>query len=254
MKPTLELRDIHHDFSGLPVLTGVDLRVLPGERHAIIGPNGAGKSTLFNIVCGRLHPKQGRVIYRQKDITRMPSYRIARLGVARSFQTINTFPRLTVFESVRSAVLSRLGRRLDLLHVVDRQESVAEETTHVLRLLGLLDRRDSPASALSYGEQRELEITLTIATSPDLILLDEPTAGLDVEESRRTVEMIRRISENRTLVMIEHDMDVVFAVADRISVLHQGTVLACGTPDEIGNSEDVKSAYLGSKSRTRTSS
>lgn len=249
MKPTLELRDIHHDFSGLRVLTGVELSVLPGERHAIIGPNGAGKTTLFNIVSGRLHPRRGGVFYRQKDITRMSPCRIARLGVARSFQNINTFPRLTVFESVRSAVLARLGRRLDVWHVVDHQESVTRETTNVLRLLGLLERRDTPACALSYGEQRELEIALTIATSPELILLDEPTAGLDADETRKAIELIRQISANKTLVMIEHDMDVVFALADRISVLHYGSLLACGTPAEIRNSKDVKSAYLGSNSR-----
>ncbi|WP_233860330.1 ABC transporter ATP-binding protein [Paraburkholderia sp. HD33-4] len=249
MNPTLELRGIHHDFSGFRVLAGIDLSILPGERHAIIGPNGAGKTTLFNIISGRLRPRQGGVFYKQKEITRMSSYRIARLGVARSFQTINTFPRLTVFESVRSAVLSCRGSRLDLWHVVNHQESVVRETNDVLGLLGLLEKRDTPVCALSYGEQRQLEIALTIATSPQLILLDEPTAGLDVDESRKAVELIRQISEHRTLVMIEHDMDVVFAVADRISVLHHGTLLACGKPDEIRNDKTVQSAYLGSNSR-----
>jgi branched-chain amino acid transport system ATP-binding protein len=248
MTPTLELRDIHHDFSGLRVLAGVNLTVLPGERHAIIGPNGAGKTTLFNIISGCLHPGKGRVFYREKDITQMSPYRIARLGVARSFQTANTFPRLTVFESVRSAVLSHLGKRLDFWHAVDRQESVSRRTTDILRLLGLFERRDTPACTLSCGEQKELEIALTIATSPELILLDEPTAGLDVDESRKAIELIRRVSKNKTLLMIEHDMEVVFAVADRISVLHCGSLLACGTPDEIRNSKDVRSAYLGSNS------
>ncbi|MEX3635141.1 ABC transporter ATP-binding protein [Paraburkholderia sp. BR14320] len=249
MNPMLELREIHHDFCGFRVLAGIDLKIFPGERHAIIGPNGAGKTTLFNIISGRLHPRQGGIFYKQKDITRMSPYRIARLGVARSFQSINTFPRLTVFESVRSAVLSRRGSRLDFWHVVDHQESAARETNYVLGLLELLERRDTPACALSYGEQRQLEIALTIATSPQLILLDEPTAGLDVDESQKVVELIRQISKNKTLVMIEHDMDVVFAVADRISVLHYGTLLACGTPDEIRHSKDVQSAYLGSDSR-----
>jgi branched-chain amino acid transport system ATP-binding protein len=245
VKASLELRRIHHAFSELRVLAGVDLSVLPGERHAIIGPNGAGKTTLFNIISGRLHPRQGGVFYKQTDITRMPPYRIARLGVARSFQTANTFPRLTVFESVRSAVLSRLGTRLDFWHVVDRQESVSRATTHVLRVLGLLERRDTLASALSYGEQKELEIALVIATSPDLILLDEPTAGLDADESRKAVELIRRVSQDKTLLLIEHDMEVVFALADRISVLHHGALIACGAPDEIRNSREVQSAYLG---------
>lgn len=245
MKTVLELHRIHHAFSGLRVLAGVDLSVLPGERHAIIGPNGAGKTTLFNIISGRVHPGQGRVFYGQADITRMPPYRIARLGVARSFQIANTFPRLTVFESVRSAVLSRLGMRLDFWHVVERQESASRATAHVLRLLGLFERRDTPASALSYGEQKALEIALVIATSPDLILLDEPTAGLDADESRKAIELIRHVSQDKTLLMIEHDMEVVFALADRISVLHHGALIASGAPDDIRNSAQVRSAYLG---------
>jgi branched-chain amino acid transport system ATP-binding protein len=236
----LELRDIHHDFSGLQVLAGIDLGVAPGERHAIIGPNGAGKSTLFNIISGRLRPRRGRVLYREHDITGAPPYRIARLGVGRSFQIINTFPRLTVYQSVRSAVLSRRGMRLNAWRLLDRQEDVAHETEAVLESLALTDRRDTPASALSYGAQRELEIALTVAVQPELILLDEPTAGLNAEETR----------EGKTLVMVEHDMEVVFTLADRISVIHYGRVLASGPPAEIRSSEEVKRAYLGRKAAT----
>jgi branched-chain amino acid transport system ATP-binding protein len=247
MTAALEVRDIHHDFGGLVVLQGVDLTVRVGERHAIIGPNGAGKSTLFNIITGRLRPRRGRVLYRGRDITGAPPHRVARQGIGRSFQIINIFPRLTVFENVRSAVVSRRGRRLDAWSVLDRDREIAQETDGVLDLLGLADRRDTPASALSYGEQRELEIALTVAVQPDLVLLDEPTAGLNAEDTRRAVALIRRVTEGKTLVMVEHDMDVVFTLADRISVIHYGRVLASGPPDAIRASEEVRRAYLGRK-------
>jgi branched-chain amino acid transport system ATP-binding protein len=243
----LELSDIHHDFGGLQVLMGVDLEVCEGERHAIIGPNGAGKSTLFNIITGRFAPRRGRVLYRGRNITGAPPHRIARLGIGRSFQIINTFPRLTVFGNVRSAVVSRRHMRLDPWSLLDRQADVTRETEEVLRMVGLLDRRDVPASQLSYGEQRELEIALTVATRPELVLLDEPTAGLNSEDTRRAIGLIRQMTEGRTLVMVEHDMEVVFNLADRISVIYYGRVLAAGTPDEIRANEEVKRAYLGRK-------
>ncbi len=243
----LELRDIHHDFSGLQVLTGIDLEIREGERHAIIGPNGAGKSTLFNIVTGRYAPRRGLVLYRGRDITGAAPHTIARLGVGRSFQIINTFPRLSVFQNVRSAVLSRRLMRLNPWSLLDRQSDVTREADEVLAMVGLGDRRDVPANALSYGEQRELEIALTVATRPELVMLDEPTAGLNSEDTRRAVALIRRVTEGRTLVMVEHDMEVVFDLADRISVIYYGRVLATGTPDNIRGNEEVKRAYLGRK-------
>lgn len=243
----LELRGIHHGFAGLQVLSGIDLAVAEGERHAIIGPNGAGKSTLFNIVTGRFRPQRGRVLYRGQDITGAPPHRIARLGVGRSFQIINIFPRLTVFQNVRSAVASRRGLRLDAWSRLDARSEVTREAEAVLDLLGLAARRDTLASELSYGEQRELEIALTVAVGPDLVLLDEPTAGLNTEETRKAVELIRRVTAGKTLVMVEHDMDVVFTLADRVSVIYYGRVLASGTPDEIRGNEEVRRAYLGRK-------
>ena len=243
----LELRDIHHDFSGLQVLTGIDLEIREGERHAIIGPNGAGKSTLFNIITGRYAPRRGHVLYRGRDITGAKPHTIARLGVGRSFQIINTFPRLSVFQNVRSAVLSRRRMRLDPWSLLEGRADVAQEAEEVLAMVGLHDRRDVAASALSYGEQRELEIALTVATRPELIMLDEPTAGLNSEDTRRAVALIRRVTESRTLVMVEHDMEVVFNLADRITVIYYGRVLATGTPDAIRANEEVKSAYLGRK-------
>ena len=244
----LELRDIHHDFSGLQVLSGISLAVQEGERHAIIGPNGAGKSTLFNIVTGRYRPRQGQVLFRERDITGSAPHRIARLGIGRSFQIINTFPRMTVYQNVRSAIVSRRHLRLNAWRILDRDPEVARETEEVLALLGLEGRRDTPASELSYGEQRELEIALTIATRPQLIMLDEPTAGLNSEDTRKAIEMIRRVTRGKTLVMVEHDMDAVFSLANRISVIYYGRVLASGTPDEIRHNDDVKRAYLGRKS------
>ncbi len=243
----LELRGIRHDFSGLQVLSGIDLEVREGERHAIIGPNGAGKSTLFNIITGRIRPRAGHVLYRGRDITGFPPHRIARLAIGRSFQIINTFPRLTVRENVRSAIVSHRGLRWNAWSLLDRRRDVARQTDEVLTLLGLEGRRDTPASALSYGEQRELEIALTVAVDPALVLLDEPTAGLNSDETHRAVGLIRRMTEGRTLVMVEHDMDVVFTLADRISVIYYGQVLASGPPDEIRANEDVKRAYLGRK-------
>jgi branched-chain amino acid transport system ATP-binding protein len=244
----LELRDIRHGFGGLPVLAGIALDVREGERHAIIGPNGAGKSTLFNIVTGRYRPRAGRVLYRGRDITGWPPHRIARLGIGRSFQIVNTFPRLTVYQNVRSAVLSRRGLRFDPWSLLDRDREVAAETDEVLALLGLGDRRHTPASALSHGEQRELEIALTVAVRPALVMLDEPTAGLNTEDTRKAIGLIRRVTEGRTLVMVEHDMDVVFTLADRVSVIYYGQVLATGTTDEIRANPEVKRAYLGRKS------
>ncbi len=243
----LELRDIHHDFSGLQVLTGIDLEIREGERHAIIGPNGAGKSTLFNIITGRYAPRRGLVLYRGRDITGAAPHTIARLGVGRSFQIINTFPRLSVFQNVRSAVLSRRHMRLNPWSLLERQSDVTREADEVLAMVGLDSRRDVPANALSYGEQRELEIALTVATRPELVMLDEPTAGLNSEDTRRAVALIRRVTEGRTLVMVEHDMEVVFDLADRISVIYYGRVLATGAPGEIRGNEEVKRAYLGRK-------
>jgi branched-chain amino acid transport system ATP-binding protein len=244
----LELRDIHHDFSGLQVLSGIDLAVRERELHAIIGPNGAGKSTLFNIVTGRYRPRKGHVLFRERDITGSPPHRIARLGIGRSFQIINTFPRMTVYQNVRSAVVSRRQMRLNAWSILERDRDIARETEEVLALLGLDGRRDTPASELSYGEQRELEIALTVATRPELIMLDEPTAGLNREDTRKAIEMIRRVTAGKTLVMVEHDMDAVFSLAGRISVIYYGRVLATGTPDEIRGSDEVKRAYLGRKS------
>ena len=226
---------------------GIDLEVKQGEKHAIIGPNGAGKSTFFNMITGKYKPTSGKISFKGHDITGKPPYKVARLGIARSFQIINIFPKLTVYENVRNAVVSRFNKRFNWVSLLSRNAVIQEETEKILEMLKLSSRRDSRANVLSYGEQRELEIALTLATNPDLIMLDEPTAGLNTEETRRAIDLIRRVTEGKTLIIVEHDMDVVFNLADRISVIHYGKILASGPPDEIRNSEQVKKAYLGSK-------
>jgi branched-chain amino acid transport system ATP-binding protein len=241
----LRLRDIHKDFSGLQVLLGVSMEIQEGECHAIIGPNGAGKSTLFNIITGLYKPSRGEISFLNRDITRSSIHKIARMGLSRSFQIINIFPKMTVFENIRIAVVSRFNRRFNCTSFLHRDRKILEESDKILSLIGMTGVRDVPACEMSYGMQRQLELALTLARDPILILLDEPTAGLNAEETRSIVPLIRRVVQGKTLVIVEHDMEVVFNLADRITVLNYGQVLATGTPDEIRGSEEVKKAYLG---------
>ena len=241
----LRLRDIHKDFSGLQVLLGVSMEIQEGECHAVIGPNGAGKSTLFNIITGLYKPSRGEITFLERDITRSSIHKIARMGLSRSFQIINIFPKMTVFENVRIAVLSRFNRRFNWTSFLHRDRKILEESDKILSLIGMTNVRDVPACEMSYGMQRQLELALTLARDPILILLDEPTAGLNAEETRSMVPLIRRVVQGKTLVIVEHDMEVVFNLADRITVLNYGQVLATGTPEEIRGSEEVKKAYLG---------
>lgn len=241
----LEVRDLHKDFGGLQVLSGIDLRLMEGDRHAIIGPNGAGKSTLFNLITGKYVPTRGKILFDGRDITGLPPHRIARLGMARSFQVTNIFRSMTVFENVRNAVLSRKGIRYQILSRLSGLSSVNEEVDTILSQIDLLDRKHVLAGELAHGQQRALEIGLTLAMDPKLILLDEPTAGMSSSESRETVELIERVTKGRTLVIVEHDMDVVFRIAKHITVICYGKVLASGPPEEIRNDQRVKDAYLG---------
>lgn len=241
----LQAKDIRHDFKGLAVLFGVDLDVAEGERRAIIGPNGAGKTTLFNMITGKYRPKGGAVLLDGQDITRRSVYWRARHGLARSFQITNIFPRLTVFQSLQAAVLSRRSIRLDFVHPVSRMKAVNQEVVELLRRIGLAEQAQVPGGMLAYGQQRALEIGLTLALQPRVILLDEPTAGMSSEETRLVVDLIKRVTAGMTLIIIEHDMDVVFGLADRITVLHYGAVLASGPKEEIQQDPKVKEAYLG---------
>lgn len=241
----LEVKNLYKDFSGLKVLFGINLRVEEGERHAIIGPNGAGKSTIFNVITGKYSPTQGRVIFKGRDITGLPAHQIARLGLARSFQITNIFRGMTVFENVRNAVLSRLGVRYSIYPTLGRLNRVTEETERILDQIGLLDRKDELAGELAHGHQRALEIGLTIAMDPVLVLLDEPTAGMSSNETKETVKLIERVTKGKALLIVEHDMEVVFSLADRISVIYYGQVLASGLPQDIRMDQRVKDAYLG---------
>jgi branched-chain amino acid transport system ATP-binding protein len=242
----LRLSNVKKDFGLTTIIQGVDLEVHQGERHAIIGPNGAGKSTLFHLISGKYPVSAGSIHLKGEDVTGLPPYEIARLGLSRSFQVTNIFPRLSVFENVRSALMWARGYRYSFWHLVDRERGLNDEADSVLLDIGLQARRDDPAGILAYAEQRALEIAVTIASGADVIMLDEPTAGMSHAETAETVALIRRVTEGRTLVMVEHDMGVVFDLADRISVLVYGRIIATDTPDAIRANAEVQAAYLGS--------
>jgi len=241
----LETKSLYHDYSGLKVLFDVNLQIKTGERHAIIGPNGAGKTTLFNVITGTYRPSEGDVYFQGKEITGFAPNELVRLGMGRSFQITSTFSRLTAFENIRMGILSKRRIRFNILKLLDKMEAVTRETEEVLKRINLDGERDIPASQLSYGKSRSLEISMALATDPDLVMLDEPTAGMSVDETHNAVELIRRLTEGKTMVIIEHDMDVVFSLADRITVLHLGAILTSGTPNEIRENQAVKDAYLG---------
>ena len=241
----LETKSLYHDFKGLQVLFDVNLQVREGERHAIIGPNGAGKTTLFNVITGTYIPSRGEVFFKEKEVTGLKPHEMVRLGMGRSFQITSTFSRLTAFQNIRMGVLSRRGIRFNLFRRVDNMREVTRETEEKLKRINLYGERNFPASVLSYGKHRSLEISMALATDPDLVMLDEPTAGMSKDETHYAVDLIRRLTEGKTVVIIEHDMDVVFSLADRITVLHLGTILASGPPAEIRENQAVKDAYLG---------
>ena len=245
MTPALELRGVQKSFGRTAIINGVDLAIGAGERHAIIGPNGAGKSTLFNLISGRFPLSSGQILLKGEDVTGLEPQEINRRGLARSFQITNIFPRLSVFENVRCALLWSMGYRYSFWHRVNKLRAVQERAEEIVQRIGLQKRRDRQAAVLSYAEQRALEIGVTIAGGAEVILLDEPTAGMSHSETAEAVELIRSVSQDKTLVMVEHDMGVVFGLADRISVLVYGKVLASGTPAEIRGNPAVQEAYLG---------
>ncbi len=243
--PALELQGLRKSFGHLEIIQGVDLVVPEGERHAIIGPNGAGKSTLFNLISGLFPPSAGRVLLRGRTISGLPPHRINRLGLSRSFQITNIFHRLSVFENLRIGVMAREGVRFDLLRPVARRRRVNEEAEALTERVRLGHRRDHAAGDLTYSEQRALEIGMTLATGADVILLDEPTAGMSRDETHYAVELVREVTRGKTLLVVEHDMSVVFSLCDRVSVLVYGQILATGEPDAIRNNREVQEAYLG---------
>jgi branched-chain amino acid transport system ATP-binding protein len=243
--PAVELRGVQKSFGNTSVIRDVNLTVVKGERHALIGPNGAGKTTLFNLISGYMKPTAGRILLKDEIVSGLPPYQINRRGLSRSFQVSNVFPKMSVWENIRCALLWTTGHRYAFWKNIDNLPEVRERTAQILQEINLVSRHDVPAGLLAYAEQRTLEIGITIAGGADVILLDEPTAGMSRAETERTVALIRRLTEGRTLMIIEHDMSVVFGLADRISVLVYGQIIASGTPEEVRGNPKVKEAYLG---------
>ena len=245
--PMLETRGLGRAFGALQAVADVGLSVEPGELRAVIGPNGAGKTTLFHLISGLLAPTAGRVLFRGGDVTGLAAPARCRRGISRTFQITSIFPELSVLENTRMAVQLKAGGNFRLVggrSVLDASERRARDS---LAFLGLAERAEEPASTLPHGDQRLLEIAMAVAQEPELLLLDEPTQGLAPDDTAATVAVIRQVARERglTIILVEHDMDVVFDLADRISVLHFGRLIAEGTPAEIRANADVQKAYLG---------
>jgi len=233
------------NFGGLRAVNSVSLALEEGKLTSIIGPNGAGKTTLFNLLTGLIKPDQGRILFKGEDITRLRIHQIVRKGISRSFQILNLFNELTLFENVWLGVQAQQGHGPELLSDAEKFTSIKEETLRVIKETGLSGKDDTPVKLLSYGDRRILEITISLTTKPSLLLLDEPTSGLMSEDRKRISEFMKRISSQLTLAVVEHDMDVVMSISDHIIVMAQGGILAQGTPNEIRGNEKVQEAYLG---------
>jgi len=245
MTAAIELIGLRKSFGPTEIIRGVDLKVEKGELHAIIGPNGAGKSTLYNLISGMYKVSDGTIRLHGKDITDKEPYDINRMGLSRSFQVSNIFPKMSVFENVRNGLLYHSGCKYAFWKLVDRRNDVTERSNKILKSIGLYEKREVPVLLLPYADVRALEIGITIAGGADVILLDEPTSGMSRSETERAVELIRSIAENKTVVVVEHDMGVVFDLAQRISVLVYGELIASDTPGNIRGNPRVQEAYLG---------
>ncbi len=241
----LSLADVHKSFGPVEIIRGVSLTVGANERHAIIGPNGAGKSTLFHLISGQLRPSAGGISLAGEPIDGHSPQAVNRLGLARSFQITNIFPRLSVFENIRLAVMRSHGLQYCFWQRVDRNRRVRGQSEALLENVRLAHRAGAVAGELSYSEQRSLEIAMTLASDPRIILLDEPMAGMSREETQYTTALIREVTQGRALLIVEHDMEVVFSLSERVSVLVYGRIIASGTPDEIRSNAQVREAYLG---------
>ena len=245
----LEVVDLRKSFDGFQAIGGVSFAVPAGSISAIIGPNGAGKTTLFNLITGHIAPDGGQVVFKGRDVTGIAPHDLCRLGMGRSFQRTNIFPRLTVFENIQAAYLSHRGRGWNVMTPVERL--YRDESLALLASVGLLDKADDVSGFLSHGNQKQLELGLALALEPEILLLDEPTAGMSAAETRDSIQLIERIAHERhlTLLFTEHDMQVVFSISQRITVLHQGRVIADGAPDEVRRDPDVRRVYLGESHR-----
>ena len=241
----LEVRGLRKSFDGFLAVNDASVSVAKGQIAAIIGPNGAGKTTLFNLITGHLRPDSGAVVLEGRDITGLAPHDVCRLGMGRSFQRTNIFPKLTVFQNVQAAFLSHRGRGRDLWSRVD--ELYRQETEALLASLGLRERAGEISGFLSHGGQKQLELGIALASEPSLLLLDEPTAGMSVTETRDTIRLVERIARERglTLLFTEHDMEVVFSIAQKITVLHQGRIIADGPPADVRADPEVRRVYLG---------
>jgi branched-chain amino acid transport system ATP-binding protein len=241
----LRVEGVDKTFGEFLAVNGADLTVGKGELVAVIGPNGAGKTTLFNLITGQLKPEAGRIKFMDEEITRMPPYEICKRGIARSFQIVNIFPRLSVFKNVQVAVISQQRKSNTLF--LPAQRMAIEETSRILDSLGLSTKAWETAGSLAHGDQRILEIAIALGNDPKLLVLDEPTAGMSPEETNATMKLIKRLAEERglTILFCEHDMDVVFGIAQSIMVMHQGRTLIQGKPRQVRENEEVMKAYLG---------
>ncbi len=243
----LEVHGLSKSFAGFKAISDVSFAVARRQTTAVIGPNGAGKSTLFNLITGHLRPDAGRVRLEERDITAGAPHAICRMGMGRSFQRANIFPRLTVFESVQAAFIASSRAAVDFWR--RSEDMFRTETETLLSSLGMLHEAATPSGTLSYGNQKQLELGIALAASPRILLLDEPTAGMSASETRESIEVLQRIASERelTLLFTEHDMDVVFAIAEQIAVLHQGKLIAVGSPAEVRADREVRRVYLGER-------
>lgn len=245
MQPILETANLSKNFGALQAVSNVNLKIGEGSIHSIIGPNGAGKTTLFNLLTGFHPPSSGKIYFKGKEITRFPPYTISQMHIGRSFQITSIFPELSVRENIRIAVQSRTKASYHFFKSLDGLGDLEEKAEKTLRRIGLVDKDELLARHLSHGEKRILDIGIGLATDPQLILLDEPTSGLSGDEISRITDVIRDISAEVTIVLIEHNIDVVVSISNIITVLHQGEVIAEGSPEEIQRNRKVQEAYLG---------
>ena len=243
--PILRTERLIKNFGAIIAVNSVSLDFAPGQVHAIIGPNGAGKTTLINLLSGDIQPTSGGIYFKDHDIARAPVDRVSRLGVGRSYQKTNIFPRFTCEQNCWLGAQSRLPSSMHFLRAASRYRQVRERTQRALELCGLGHRGQAIAGTMSHGEQRQLEIGMMLATNPDLLLLDEPLAGMGSKEAASVIELLKELAKEHTLILIEHDMDAVFAIAEVMTVMVNGQVLASGAPNDIRNNADVQEAYLG---------
>jgi len=241
----LAIQNLYRHFGGVAAINGVNLAFSENELRSIIGPNGAGKTTLFNVITGKLSANSGQIVFRGQDITNRPPHEVVRLGICRTFQKSSIFPGLTVLENVRIARQIRVGGSRRIFAARDSLKTVQEETQAILERLGLRDKGKMLASSLSHGDQRLMEIGVALAGAPRLLLLDEPTAGMSPRETEQTMHLIRQLAKDVAVILVEHDMEVVMTISDKISVMHQGAIIAEGNPDEIQRNDQVREAYLG---------